>query len=142
MITAGLGATTGLSPVLAKTDLDLRTAISTIGGTSTLTIGTLEATEVIGRSMKDLIERLNYVIEKKNDIQTKGDVFARDFSLKSSRRQGDFIKRIDDLMANMSLKGLVILELDANWESKKKPTDGNIKKTFKDFSSEDEPKNN
>jgi hypothetical protein len=138
MITAGLGATTGLSPVLAKTDLDLRTAISTIGGTSTLTIGTLEATEVIGRSMKDLIERLNYVIEKKNDIQTKGDVFARDFSLKSSRRQPDFIKRIDDLMAIMSLKGLVILELDANWEPKNKPNDTNIKKTFKDFSDESE----
>jgi hypothetical protein len=88
---------------------------------------------VIGRSMKDLIDRLNYVIEKKNEIQTKGDIFARDYSLKSTRRSADFLRKTDDFMASMSLKGLVVLDLDASWEPKSKATDGNIKKTFKDF---------
>ena len=44
-----------------------------------MTIGTLEATEVIGSSMKDIMDRLNYIVEKKNEIQTKGDIFSRDF---------------------------------------------------------------
>ena len=36
-------------------------------------------------------------------------------------------------MATMNLKGLVALELNATWEAKKKPTENNIQKTFKDF---------
>lgn len=138
VINAGLGATTGLSPVIAK-KIENQRVISTLGGTTVLTIGTLEATEVIGRSMKDLIDRLNYVIEKKNEIQTKGDIFARDFSLKSTRRSGDFLRKVDDFMGAMSLKGLVVLDLDAAWEPKNKPTDVNIKKTFKDFNPEETP---
>lgn len=136
VINAGLGATTGLSPVIAK-KIENQRMISTIGGTTVLTIGTLEATEVIGRSMKDLIDRLNYVIEKKNEIQAKGDIFARDFSLKAARRNPDFLRKVDDFMGAMNLKGLVVLELDAAWEPKTKSTDVNIKKTFKDFNAED-----
>ncbi|HEY1055119.1 MAG TPA: hypothetical protein VGE24_08295, partial [Emticicia sp.] len=64
------------------------------------------------------------------------DIFARDFSLKSSRRSPDFIRKVDDMMNAMSLKGLVVLDLDAGWEPKNKPTDNNIKKTFKDFNPE------
>jgi hypothetical protein len=134
IINATLGATTGLSPVLSKT-LERQRLISTIGGTSVLTISTLEATEVIGRSMKDLVERLNYVIEKKNEIQTKGDIFARDFALKSARRNPEFLKKIDVFSESMSLKGLVILELDAGYTPKQKASDEVIKKTFREFSS-------
>ena len=96
-------------------------------------MGTLEATEVIGKSMKDLLERYNYVLGKKTEIQNKGDVFAREFALKASRRGGDFVKRLDDFRAIMSLSGLVALELDANWQNKKEATDKAIKRTFKDF---------
>lgn len=133
VINASLGATTGLSSIFTKEKPDVQRLISTLGGTTVLTIGTLEATEVIGRSTKDLIERLNYVIEKKNDIQTKGDVFSRDFSLKINRRSSDFIRKVDDFMAAMNLKGLVALELNASWEPKTKATEKVIKKTFKDF---------
>jgi hypothetical protein len=133
VLNASLGATTGLSSVFSKNKPDAQRLISTIGGTTVLTIGTLEATEVIGKSMKDLIDRLNYVIEKKNEIQTKGDIFARDYSLKSNRRNPDFFRKIDDFMGTMNLKGLVALELNAAWESKNKPTEKNISKTFKDF---------
>jgi hypothetical protein len=133
VLNASLGATTGLSSILSKNNPDTQRLISTFGGTTVLTIGTLEATEVIGKSMKDLIDRLNYVIEKKNDLQTKGDIFSRDFSLKSSRRNPDFIKKVDDFMAAMNLKGLVAFELNATWEAKNKPTEKSIEKTFKDF---------
>jgi hypothetical protein len=135
VLNAGLGATTGLSSVITQKSENQR-IISTIGGTTVLTIGTLEATEVVGRSMKDLIDRLNYVIEKKNEIQTKGDIFSRDFSLKATRRNPDFLRKVDDFMSSMNLKGLVALELDATWEPTLKATDANLKKTFKDFNAE------
>lgn len=83
--------------------------------------------------MKDVIDRLNYVIEKKNEIQTKGDIFARDFSLKAARRAPDFLRKVDEFNNTMNLKGLVAFELSATWENKKKANEGNIKKTFKDF---------
>jgi hypothetical protein len=137
VLNASLGATTSLSSVFVpKTNPDAQRLISTLGGTTVLTIGTLEATEVIGRSMKDIIDRLNYIIEKKNELQSKGDIFARDFALKSSRRNNDFIRKVDDFMNAMSLKGLVVLDLDAAWEPKSKATDANIKKVFKDFNAE------
>jgi hypothetical protein len=102
-----------------------------------MTIGTLEATEVIGRSTKDLIERLNYIIEKRNELQTKGDIFARKYALKSSRRRPEFMKDVDDFVTVLNLRGVVALELDANWQNKAKATNENIAKTFKDFNSAD-----
>ena len=103
-----------------------------------MTIGTLEATEVIGRSTKDLLDRFNYVMEKKSELQNKGDIFAREYSLKSARRTNDFIRKLDEFRALMNLKGLVALELDANWENKKEATDKALKRTFRDFSPMDE----
>lgn len=129
---ASLGAATGVTPVVVEEPTTSR-KITTIGGTAVMTIGTLEATEVIGRSTKDLVERLNYIMEKRNELQTKGDVFARKYALRSSRRRPEFIKDIDDFVAVMNLKGLVALELDASWKNKARPTDQNIAKTFKDF---------
>ncbi|MBF9254654.1 hypothetical protein I2I11_15220 [Pontibacter sp. 172403-2] len=130
---ASLGAVTGISPVVVEEPATSK-KITTVGGTMVMTIGTLEATEVIGRSTKDLIERLNYIMEKRNELQTKGDVFARKYALKSSRRKPEFMKDADEFVALMNLKGLVALELDATWQNKSKPTDQNISKTFKDFS--------
>ena len=132
---ASLGAATGIGPVVIEEPATSK-KITAIGGTAVMTIGTLEATEVFGRSTKDLVERLNYIIEKRNELQTKGDIFARKYALKSSRRSSDFMKDVDDLVVVMNLKGLVALELDAGWENKSKPTDKNIAKTFNDFSPE------
>ncbi|MCC9167300.1 hypothetical protein [Pontibacter harenae] len=132
---ASLGAVTGISPVVVEEPTTSK-RITTIGGTVVMTIGTLEATEVIGRSTKDLVERLNYIMEKRNELQTKGDIFARKYALKSSRRKAEFMKDVDDFVAVMNLKGLVALELDASWQNKQKPTNENVAKTFKDFSPE------
>lgn len=140
---ASLGAVTGVTPAVtgASTSTDVQKngrVISAIGGTAVLTMGTLEATEVIGKSMKDLMDRYNYVLAKRSELQNKGDVFAREFALKSARRSGDFVKKLDDFRNSMSLSGLIALELDANWQSRKQATDKAIKRTFKDFTSLEE----
>ncbi|AHM58350.1 hypothetical protein D770_00370 [Flammeovirgaceae bacterium 311] len=132
---ASLGAATGVTPVVVE-EPGTSKKITAIGGTAVMTIGTLEATEVIGRSTKDLVERLNYIIEKRNELQTKGDIYARKYVLKSARRKQEFLKDNDEFVAIMNLKGLVALELDAGWKNKLKPTNENIAKTFKDFSNE------
>ena len=134
VVSASLGATTGLSGVLVPSGGSNRTLISTIGGTAVATIGTLEATEVIGKSTRDLLDRYNYVLEKKSEIQSKGDVFAREYALKSTRRTADFVRKLDDFRATMALKGLVALELDASWENKREATEKAIQRIFKDFS--------
>ncbi len=130
--TASLGAITGISPAIIKTS-DTRSIVTAIGGTAVLTIGTLEATEVIGKSLKDLLDRYNYVLEKKIEIQGKGDVFAREYALKSARRNNDFIKKRDDFKTVLNLKGPVTLDLDAGWLNKKDATDRAINRYFKDF---------
>jgi hypothetical protein len=133
LLNASLGATTGLAPQFTKPDQPVRGYITTIGGTTVATVGTLEATEVIGKSTNGLLERFNYVLQKKNELQNKGDVFAREYAQKSARRMPEFIRKLDEFKALMNLSGLVALELDANWESKKAATDVAIKKAFKDF---------
>ncbi|MDQ6478557.1 hypothetical protein [Dyadobacter sp. LHD-138] len=139
LVNASLGATTGLAPVIAKSSVETRGYITTLGGTTVATLGTLEATEVIGKSTNGLLDRFNYVMQKKNELQNKGDVFAREYAQKSARRSPDFIRRLDEFKALMNLSGLVALELDANWENKKaagydeKKVDAAIKKAFKDF---------
>ncbi|RIV27393.1 hypothetical protein DYU11_03545 [Fibrisoma montanum] len=135
---ASLGAVTGVTPAVtgASTSPEAQKngrLISAIGGTAVMTMGTLEATEVVGKSMKDLLDRYNYVLNKKSEIQNRGNVFAREFALKSSRRNGEFIKKLDEFRGSMSLSGLVALELDANWQNKKEASDKAIKQTFKDF---------
>ncbi|WP_224999144.1 hypothetical protein [Cesiribacter sp. SM1] len=129
---ASLGAATGLTPVVVE-EPGTSKKITAIGGTAVMTIGTLEATEVIGRSTKDLVERLNYIMEKRNELQTKGDIYARKYALKSARRKPDFLKDNDEFVAIMNLKGLVALELDAGWKNKSRATNENIARTFKDF---------
>lgn len=132
MINASLGATTGLSPALIKT-VQTKTIVTAIGGTTIATIGALEAAEVIGKPLRDLLDRYNYVLEKKIEIQNKGDVFAREFALKAARRQNDYAKKRDEFRVALAIKGLVTLDLDAGWENKKEATDKAIGNTFKDF---------
>jgi len=143
MINASLGAVTGVTPAVSGASSSRETQqtgriVSAVGGTAVLTMGTLEATEVIGKSMKDLLDRYNYVLGKRAELQNKGDIFAREYGLKSARRNGDFIKKMDEFRNSMSLSGLVALELDANWQSKKEATDKAIKRTFKDYQPLDE----
>jgi hypothetical protein len=134
IVNASLGATTGLAPVALADNPSTYKAVSAIGGTTVLTMGTLEATEVIGKSKSDILEKMKINVEIRNQLQLEADNFARKYALKSSRRNKEFDPDRDKLLPIINNQKLVILELDAS-----KPTITNydnkeIKKTFPDFS--------
>ncbi len=135
ILNASLGAVTGITPVFMD-ESDAKNYVSGIGGTAVLTLGTLEATEVIGRSKDALLERLKINIDLRNQLQSDGDNFARKYALKSVRRNSEFNADIDKLKAELNNKKLILLELPAGWENPKKPTDNNLKKQFPDFNNE------
>src|SRR5690606_27919711 len=116
IIDASLGAATGLSPVFL--DSQPQKYVSGLGGTTVMTLGTLEATEVIGRSSKELTERLNFVVEKKDELQMKGDTVASKYAFSSSRLTPDYEKDLSTFLTPMNLKNLATLGLDAGWENK------------------------
>ncbi|MEX2336403.1 MAG: hypothetical protein WD555_03935 [Fulvivirga sp.] len=134
LINASLGAVTGVSPVfLENQDKDYVTGV---GGTAVMTLGTLEATEVLGKSRDDLMNRLKLNIDILNQLQAEGDQFARKHALKSKRRDKDFYVDIDKLKVQLNNQKMILLELDAGWQNPNKPTDKNIRKRFPDFNNE------
>lgn len=134
ILNATLGAATGLSPVTLEADQ--AKIVSGIGGTTVLTLGTLEATEVIGQSKESILEKIKIDIEVRNKIQSLGDEFARKYALKSSRRSPDFDKDIDKLRTATNDQRLVLLELDAKSGDPDKISNKAIKKVFLDFTEE------
>jgi hypothetical protein len=134
IINAGLGAVTGLSPVVIEPVKDSK-IVSGVGGTTVLTLGTLEATEVIGRSKDRIMDNIKTSIDIRNKIQSAGDDFARKYALKSVRRNLEFDKDIEKLRAVMSDPRIVLLELDA-YEDKAKVDEKDLRKIFLDYSGE------
>lgn len=131
IINASLGATTGLSPLLLPTESSK--VVSGIGGTTVLTLGTLEATEVLGKSKSDIMEQMKVCVEVRNQLQVEGDNFARKYALKSERRKKEFDTDREKLLPILNNQKLLLLELDAAQRPNKiDPKD--IKKTFADFS--------
>jgi hypothetical protein len=134
IVNAALGATTGISPLVLESDQSK--VVSGVGGTTVLTLGTLEATEVIGKSKNDILEKQKINVEIRNQLQAMGDDFARKYALKSARRSTDFNVDSDKLKAALNNQKIVLLELDAGWKTPNEPTDKNLKKTFPDYTSE------
>lgn len=133
IINASLGATTGLSPVILAPDQSK--VVSGIGGTTVLTLGTLEATEVIGKSKSDILDKMKVNVEIRNQLQVEGDNFARKYALKSARRQKEFDADREKLLPIINNQKLVLLELDAS-QRNRTPDNKEIKKTFPDFADE------
>jgi hypothetical protein len=131
LVNASLGATAGLSPILLATDQSK--IVSAIGGTTVLTLGTLEATEVIGKSKSDILDKMKINVEIKNQLQLEGDNFARKYALKSARRGKEFDADRDKLLLVSNNQKLVLLELDASRRSSQQINEKEIKKTFPDF---------
>jgi hypothetical protein len=136
IVNATFGATSGFSPIIFQPNQ--AKIVGGVGGTTVLTLGTLEAAEVIGKSRQDILDKLKTGIEIRNRIQSAGDEFARRFALKSARRSPDFEKEIDKLRTIMNDQKLVLLELDAEDKGarKAKITGKDLKKVFLDFSEE------
>lgn len=136
--TASLGAITGLSPVVLSENQQTQRYVSGIGGTTSMTIGSLEASNVIGRDPSDIFEKLSYINKKINDLETQGEVFAGKYALPNSRRDNSFTEDLKKLIVLLSLKDVTTLELDANWRNPRKSTDRNIQETFKSFNPDPE----
>jgi hypothetical protein len=134
IVNASLGGITGISPLAL--DPDNAKLVSGIGGTTVLTLGTLEATEVIGRSKEAILEKIKINIEIRNKVQAVGDEFAKKYALKSSRRQQEFDKDIEKLRTAMNDQKLVLLEIDAYQSTAKAVQRNLIKQVFIDFSDE------
>nr|WP_302180132.1 Ig-like domain-containing protein [Chryseosolibacter indicus] len=132
ILNASLGAVTGLSPVVIETP-DQSKIVSGVGGTTVLTLGTLEATEVIGRSKESIMERIKNGIEIRNRVQASGDEFARKYVLKSARRNAEFDKDIEKLRAVLNDQRIVLLELDSFARNPSKIDDKEIKRHFVDY---------
>ncbi len=131
--TAGLGALTGLSPVIFLNNPDGQKIAAGLGGTATATIGTLEASSVLGESPSDIMRDLNYVSQKRNDLLIYGTVFASKYAIPITRRERSFQSDLRSLSIHLNLKDIAKLELDAAWENPKDATAKNIRKIFKDF---------
>ncbi len=134
ILNASLGATTGLAPVAIPNDPGTYKAVSAIGGTTVMTLGTLEATEVIGKSKSDILEKMKINVEIRNQLQLEADNFARKYALKSSRRNKEFDPDRDKLLPIINNQKLVILELDASRPAITNYDNKEIRKTFPDFS--------
>jgi len=129
---ASLGAITAVSPLMIEDQKD-KQMVTGIGGATVMTIGTLEAAEVISKSPNEIIQNLNKIIEKKNELLMHGNVFARRYSTVLSRREKDFQKDMETLMSRLIMKDMATLELDASWKNPKKPTNEALMDYFPDF---------
>jgi hypothetical protein len=134
IVNASLGAVTGVSPIAFEPEQ--AKVVAGVGGTTVMTMGTLEATEVIGRSKESIMEKLRITVEIRNKVQSQGDEFAKKYALKSARRNTEFEKDIDKLRNAMSDQRIVLLELDAYTRNRSKMENKEIKKIFIDFTEE------
>lgn len=131
IVNASLGAVTGLTPVVIDQP-DQSKIVSGVGGTTVLTLGTLEATEVIGRSKESIMDKIKIGIDIRNKVQSAGDEFARKYALKSIRRNAEFDKDIEKLRATLNDPKIVLLELDA-YERNVRVEEKDLKKIFLDY---------
>ncbi|MBX2960948.1 MAG: hypothetical protein KF687_00465 [Cyclobacteriaceae bacterium] len=134
VMNASLGAVTGLSPTLLETDQSK--VVSTVGGTTVLTLNTLEATEVIGKSKDDIMDKIKINVDIRNRVQSASDDFARKNAGKTARRALEFEKDIDKLRMVLNDQRLVLLELDAYKKNVRALSDKDLKRMFPDFAEE------
>jgi len=131
IVNASLGAVTGFTPAIMDDPQDAK-VVAGIGGTTVLTFGTLEATEVIGRSKEGILEKIKISIDLRNKIQSTGDEFARKYALKATRRGTEFEKDIEKFRAALNDQRIVLLELDA-YSKNRAVDDKDIKRVFVDY---------
>ncbi|MFN3839089.1 MAG: putative Ig domain-containing protein [Cyclobacteriaceae bacterium] len=136
MVNASLGAVTGFSPVMFEPDQ--AKVVSAVGGTTVLTMNTLEVTEVIGKSKDDIMDKIKINVDIRNRAQSAGDEFARKYAQKSARRTLEFEKDIDKLRTVLNDQRIVLLELDAFKQKQPDYSNKDLKKTFADFGEENQ----
>ncbi|MBL7864885.1 MAG: hypothetical protein JNK10_08425 [Cyclobacteriaceae bacterium] len=132
VLNASLGAVTGLSPLVLETNPSK--TVTVIGGTSVLTLNSLEAGQVIGKNSQEYQNQIKTNRDLRNQLQLKGNYFARKYALKSNRRNAEFELDRDDLARLMNSDAVASLKLPA--DARPNPSNKEIRKTFPDFSEE------
>ncbi len=130
ILTASLGAVTGLSPIVLQPDP--AKAVTVIGGTSVLTLNSLEAGQVIGKNAQEFQNQIKTNRDLRNQLQLKGNYFARKYALKTNRRNAEFELDRDDLARIINSDAVASLKLPG--ESQPVPVGKDIRKIFADFS--------
>jgi len=131
--TASLGAATGLSPIILSDDTQTQQYVAGVGGTTSMTIGSLEASNVIGKDASNIYENLSYINQKLTELQTQGNLFAGKYALSINRRNKEFGEDLRKLIMLLNLDKVTQLELDPSWKNPRKASDKNIKETFSDY---------
>ncbi|MBL7852736.1 MAG: hypothetical protein JNN04_17660 [Cyclobacteriaceae bacterium] len=129
ILNASLGAITGLSPIVLPTEQSK--TVSVVGGTSVLTLNSLEAGQVIGKNAQEYQNQIKTNRDLRNQLQLKGNYFARKYALKSNRRGQEFELDRDDLARLINSDGVASLKLPA--EVQKAPSSDEIRKVFPDY---------
>ncbi|HWA32886.1 MAG TPA: hypothetical protein VG737_02095, partial [Cyclobacteriaceae bacterium] len=132
ILNASLGAMTGLSPLVLP--VDPAKSVTVVGGTSVLTLNSLEAGNVIGRNANEYQNKLRTNRDLRSQLQLKGNFFARKYALKSARRMPEFEQDRDEIARLVNSDLLTTLELPA--VPMAPPSGKEIKKTFPDFGEE------
>jgi hypothetical protein len=132
ILNASLGAMTGLSPLVLPPDP--AKGVTVVGGTSVLTLNSLEAGSVIGRNVNEYQNKVKTNRDLRSQLQLKGNFFARKYALKSARRGSEFEQDRDELSRLVNSESLTTLELSADVVAL--PGVKEIKKTFPDFGDE------
>jgi hypothetical protein len=129
ILNASLGAVTGLSPIVLPTDQSK--TVSVVGGTSVLTLNSLEAGQVIGKNAQEYQNQIKTNRDLRNQLQLKGNYFARKYALKSNRRGQEFELDRDDLARLINSDAVASLKLPA--EVQKAPASDELRKVFPDY---------
>ncbi|MDH5604074.1 MAG: hypothetical protein OEY51_09040, partial [Cyclobacteriaceae bacterium] len=134
IVSASFGAITGVSPLL--TNPKASKAMGAIGGTTTMTLGTVEAT-VIGAAISTVNEKMKINIELRSQFLSEGSSFSRRYNSKANRRNQNYSYDIEKMRTILNSPKISTLELDAGWENKKKVNTKRLKMTFADFDTND-----
>lgn len=132
ILNASLGAMTGLSPLVLPTEQSK--TVSVVGGTSVLTLNSLEAGQVIGKNSQEYSNQIKTNRDIRNQLQLKGNYFARKYALRANRRGQEFELDRDDLARLINSDGVASLKMSADVQ--KVPTGAEIQKVFADYSQE------
>lgn len=129
ILNASLGAITGLSPLVLTPEQSK--PVSVVGGTSVLTLNSLEAGQVIGKNQVEYQTQIKTNRDVRNQLQLKGNYFARKYALKSNRRGQEFELDRDDLARLINSDAVASLRLPANVQQV--PTSDQVRKVFADY---------
>lgn len=97
-----------------------------------LTLNSLEAGQVIGKNSQEYSNQIKTNRDLRNQLQLKGNYFARKYALRANRRGQEFELDRDDLARLINSDAVASLKMPADVQ--KVPSGAEIQKVFADYS--------